>query len=457
MYFYNKTIIVICLIVIIIFLHTKISSMEYFTTSFEAIQTISSLYNNGNFMGINGTINNLSSSDISSNNIKNSNKIITPNICFDAAGVNCMNQSMFSNLLLQASPIKQYMYLPEESSISVMSSSYVPANDCSQLTPDKIGDGKMISALNTTFNTGYSVSKWPSNDINGKYIYRTVAGNVAQSNGTGIKIIVPQPPEGSNYDYEVLWIQTLNERWATFKVYQNVNNTTNYFGSYATGKRILNNISPDGSMHNERWDHFEWYPVPINLTDSREIIISNFYSSDAWFSGFAFSSNPWKHCRVSALSVHWQTNISSDPNGINGSNPAIAWNSDNWNNDPLAQFKSNTTPEIRIPFVNSGRDKIFYIVEHNNSWGPGMIDIAIQVGSTWKIIGNLYTSFDNPFARHFNSKIYQRYLGVVIPKTYLTGLTNFMTIRLNVPHNSGSHFYFREVGTHDANPFQIVS
>jgi hypothetical protein len=466
----NKSIVIICLIIIIFFLYNQMyshnekfynatpsSNSNPIRTSFEAIQTISSLYNNGNFMGINGTINNFSSFDISSNNIKNSNQIITPKLCFDAAGTKCINQEMFSNLLLQASTLKQYMYLPDQSTISVMSSSYIPANDYSQLTPDKIGDGKIISALNTTFAQNYSISKWPSNDINGKYIYRTVNGNTLQSKGTGIKITVPQPPQGSNYDYEVLWIQTLNDRNSTFKVYQNVNNTTNYFGSYATGIRMLNNISPDGSMHNERWDRFEWYPVPINLKDSREIIISNFYSTDTWFSGFAFSSNPWKHCRVSALSVHWQTNISSDPNSINNTNPAITWHSENWYNDPLAQFISNTYPEIRIPFVNSGRDKIFYIIEHNNSWGPGMIDVSIQVGSTWKIIGNLYTSFDNPFAIHFNSKIYQRYLGVVIPRTYLTGLTDFMSIRLNVPYNSGSHFYFREVGTHDANPMQIIS
>jgi hypothetical protein len=420
--------------------------------SVSIVDNISKLYSSGNFNGINGRINNFIANDISANIINtnnlNSSEIISSKVCFDASGLICLDKTIINNFIDLQKPLFRYMYLPNESSLGTV-------NDCSSLSSDKIGDGKigdgkMISALNTTFDMTYSINKW-----DGKYIYRTVNGTTLQSNGTGIKITVPQPPQGSTYDYEVLWIQTLNDRpypgprWSTFKVYQNVNNTTKYFGSYATGNRLLNNISPDGSIHNERWDYFEWYPVPINLKDSREIIISNFYSSDTWYSGFAFSSNPWKHCRVSAISVHWQTNISSDPTGINNTNPAIGWNSDNNNNDPLGQFIGNTSPEIRIPFVKSERNKIFYIIEHNSTWGPSMISIELKKDGVYTKIGNLYTTFNNPFARHFNSKPYQRYYGMVIPKDKLIGITeNFMTLRINVPLNN-YHFYFREVGTHD--------
>jgi hypothetical protein len=467
-----KLICIIILILLIIYFNIILNNKNKESMiSLESLHNISSLYKTNNFLNINGNINNLTSSDISANNINilklNVKNMNTNKLCVDVSQNTCINNSIVSNLIikvnLETSRLNQYMYLPDESSLTTV-------NDCSSLTISKIGSGKILSALNTSFKPDYMVTKWPSNDVNGKYIYTTATGNTIQPNGTGIKITVPQPPQGSTYEYEVLWVQTRNLPYTvsrrstiiyfykanftrtTFKVYQMIDNKIQEFGKYITintgndtGGNLLNNISPDGGIHNERWNQFEWHPVPINLKNSREIIISNFEITDTWFSGFAFSSNPWKHYKINIYSL-----LTNDIQYANFSPiEYVSASRIPTSYDTYAYFLSNTTPVISIPFVNSGRDKIFYIVENNINQGSGMINISI--GNT--VIGNLYTSFDNPFARHYNSKVNQKYLAIIIPKNLTVGL-NILTIKLNIPLIA-NNFCFREMGTHDVNPFQV--
>lgn len=447
-------IILILVILLLILVYFNYNRTEYLDTtnstltpiSNEAIQYISSMYNNQQVLSNNlkilqtADINNIKNNKINSETINsqmiNNSQLITtpqlvsPKICFDDNS--CLDKSAINKLLLISNPINDYMYL---------------SNQCEIWSDLKPRINKEIITKNTTFEMKHDVNKW-----NGKHIYTTTTRNQRQTNGTGIEITVPKPPAGSYYDYTVLWVQTLNDRWSDFKVYNN--SPYNTFGKFSTGLRRLNNISPDGAIHNERWDLFEWYPVPIKLNSDRKIMISNFRAgSDTWFSGFAFSTNPWNHCRISGLSLHWQTN--KDPESdIDGTNPALVWDNNAWNGDPLIRFPPNTQPVFQIPFVNSDKDKIFYVIEHNNNWGPGIISVSIQkTDNTYQDIGGLYTTFNNPFSRHFNSKIYQRYYGVIIPKNLLPTNKNFITIRVSTP--DGNPFYVREVGTHDYNPFSL--
>jgi hypothetical protein len=414
----------------------------------DALQYIYSVFNNQKILSNNleimqnGKINTLTSNQITAeqistkklnSNIITSEQITTPKLCFD--DTNCLSKSAVSSLLLLSNPINNYMYLP---------------NQCTIWSDLKPHINNEITVIGDSFDMAYDTNKW-----NRKNIYGMIGRTQKQPNGTGIQIVVPQPPAGSNYDYNVLWIQTINDRWANFKVYNN--NPYKTFGKYFTGIRKLNNISPNGATHNESWNLFEWYPVPIQLNADRKIMISNFSSidgKDTLFSGFAFSTNPWNHLRVSAISIHYQTN--KDPESdIDRSNPAILLHSE-WNNEALARFVDNTSPSFQIPFVNSGKDKVFYVVEHNNSWGPGVVQSYIlnKDYTSYTPLGGLFTTFDNPFSRHFNSKIYQRYYGVIIPANLLP-TTNFLTIKLDIPLDNAAGLHFREVGTHDFNPFQI--
>jgi len=445
-----RIIIIILLLILIIYLYTKQENFD----SNVALQTISSMYNNQKILSNNleilqeakiqdAKIKDLSANNINTNNLTgntlSSQKITSPQICF--TNNKCLSEATINTLLLSASPINDYMYLPKQSIIWSNLRSYID---------------KDIKVINTGFDLRWNNEKWPSNDQNGKFIYSTTTRSNKESNDTGIEISIPNPPSGSNYDYNVLWVQMLNDRWSTFKVL--TRNPYTSFGKFADGLQYLNNISPNGAIHNERWDRFVWYPVPFKMPDNRKIMINNFRSgSDSWYSGLAFSTNPWNHCKLSGLSIHWQTNkdLESD---IDNTNPMIIWSSDNWNNQPLARFVSNTEPIFKIPYVYSGNDKVFYIIEHNNSWGPGIINVSIQNadGTNYTSLGGLYDTFNNPFARHHNSVMYQRYLGVIIPKNLLPPNINFITIKLSVPYNvNGIHF--REVGTHDYNPFQNVS
>jgi hypothetical protein len=153
------------------------------------------------------------------------------------------------------------------------------------------------------------------------------SGDKAQDNGNGLKITVPK--KINNIDFSVLWVQVTNKinlptsiSWQTFRVYDlSGTSIRKYYGKYIGGANKLNNIDPNGGTQSDQWDAFEWIPVPIDLTGntSREIYISNFYSTDTLFSGFAFSTNPWNHAKSSALSLHWRVNNEDTSLGINNS------------------------------------------------------------------------------------------------------------------------------------------
>lgn len=478
--------------------------------------TINTLNTTGNLVNDTNNYNNftkLNALDINSNTINTNNMnlrnlsidnnltITNPNfnnstlyidtLCFDTN--NCIDKSIFnnfdkinSNKQKYISDKNQYMYLPNSRATNgniINDNNLIWNNIRNEISPDNNAEGK-IKSVNRAWQIDYNNTLW-----NGKNIYKLVYPstlfnllNWTQVDGMGIEVRVPEHPNKANgEDYTVLWVQTLNERWSCFRVYEyDINNrvVVKYFHKHAMGFNNLNKISPDGSTHNDVWDKFEWKPIPINLTGNlqRKLMISISYEGNAsaiqtWFSGIAFSTNPWNHYKYNAVELHWQIHKLVNNNlitTIDNVNSPIGWWSqgtgsswtDKWNDTRLAYFATNNTVAFRIPFVHSNKDKIFYIIEYNTNWGPSVREISIFNNNSYVKLGNLTTTFQNPFATHFNSKRYQRYYAVRIPKELLPPSdpknNNFINLLITIGDagpNTANTFYFTEAGTHDMSPF----
>ena len=118
----------------------------------------------------------------------------------------------------------------------------------------------------------------------------------------------------------------------------------------------------------------------------------------------------------------------------------------NWNNDTLSKINAKTSWELKVPVVPSGRDKLLYLVEHNNNWN-GTMHTGITVNGT--AVQRFRATYDNPFARHWNSKQYQRYVATYIPASMIPADSRYLSVKIDMSKQDDD-INFREIGTHDA-------
>jgi hypothetical protein len=255
-------------------------------------------------------------------------------------------------------------------------------------------------------------------------------------------------------DAEVVWIRFLNDRWQVPKV--TIASTNEKIGRFASGHRNIANYTPDGTMGNDgHWNFHVWMPIPLPRTSIGDIIVTGSGgSADLWLSGIAFSKNPWKHAMNSALAYHWNINtpgVADDQVLNDAAKNGIYWETHNWNNDQLVRIQNNGPGGkaiFYVPVVPSGKDKLVYMVEHNNNWlGTGHTDLSAND----KPIERFRSTYDNPFARNFNSKLYMRYIAAKIPAGYISPTDKFVKITLNMT-GTNHNIYIREMGTHDLFP-----
>jgi len=282
---------------------------------------------------------------------------------------------------------------------------------------------------------GWDETSYVSNPWNLRHILNIGSG--ANSNGNGIKINIPQ-------GYDVIWLRVLNDRWATFRVAPfvddsqvNFSNTVDAIERYAAGYRMLNTISPDGAGPDSQWNVHSWVPFPVRNGANAYAVHSD-VNSDDWISGIAFSKNIWNHAYNPAVAYLWK---------LNGGD-ATGWVSENWNNDQLGLFNGGSNFEVYVPVIFTGRDKMLYIVEHNNNW-TGTMHTGVYVNSVQ--VERFRTSWRNPFAVHHNSKNYCRYMGTRIPANIISQGDKFVRVRIDMTWNNNQHINFRELGTHDYN------
>ncbi len=246
----------------------------------------------------------------------------------------------------------------------------------------------------------------------------------------GLKVNVP-------LGHDVLWLRIPNERWFNVKVEAEEDKSNEDVEHYASGFRNLNEISPDGSVPDSYWNVHKWVPIPLRFQGKITLLCAN--RGDCFISGIAFGKNLHGHAMNSAIAYHW---------GINGGS-AIPGGSANWNNDQLSQIPAGRTSVLKVPVFANGYDKLLYIVEHNSNW-VGTMYTKITVNG--RKVGRLRTSYQNAFSTHFNSKFYHRYIATFIPHDIIDPHQKFLHVVVQMRYQNRP-IYFREIGTHDASPF----
>ncbi len=249
------------------------------------------------------------------------------------------------------------------------------------------------------------------------------------ADGNGALVIVPD-------GYDTLWLRVLGDRWTALKAYF-TDGAQEQVGIFTGGYRSANCYCPDGSLTDSHFDRHQWMPIPAGRSGKIALTAKPGTTSDFWLSALAFSRNPWKHATQSAVGYHWASN------GGDGTHWESGW--ENWNADILSCLMPKTNWELRVPVIPSGRDKLLYVVEHNNNWN-GCMHTGIVVNQT--PIERFIATYDNPFARHWSSKFYNRYIAARIPAELIGDKDKFLSVRIDMSKQN-NRLHFREIGTHD--------
>jgi hypothetical protein len=396
----------------------------------EALQSIVTVYNKDNMIVTNMTSNTLTTPLVKSTadlTLTGNNIILTGNVC--SGGV-CMSAPAFMQTLSRLNKM-DYIYSSDPSNYVVYQDILAAlSSDPNNLTPThpiaKYGNPG-----------GYDSTSYTSRNL---LVNRTLL-SIGSGNGPLKGLIVSVPPGMS-----VIWMRPLNDRWFTTTVYD-LQQTS--YGTFAWGKRNLNTLSPDGGTADGPFAYHTWMPIalPINTTPAgplntyrKFVLVNGRGDTDGWISGIAFSTNPWNHASTGCLTHWWR---------LNGDSALAGWN-DNWNNDPFVSIQAGAVSTILVPVVPSGKDKIIYLIDHNNNW---------QTSAHTKIMVNgqpverLKTTYSNPISHHFNSKPWSRYIGARVPASLIPSNSSLVTLTIDLTYQARSEApnpAIRESGTHDA-------
>jgi hypothetical protein len=264
-------------------------------------------------------------------------------------------------------------------------------------------------------DTTYETAKWHDHH----------AINFGHSQSKFVEITVP---EGFN----TLWVRVFGNDWTVLQTYHNFRWQDRWCGGY----RSINNYCPDGSLSDGHAYVHQWLPIPVKGSGIHSLRSNTAGAGgDFWLSGLAFSKNPWNHATQQAVGYYW---------AVNGGDKVV-WDTENWNNDVVAKLMANSNFELKVPVIHSGRDKLLYLIEHNNNWN-GCMHKGITVNG--HPIERFTATYDNPFARHWNSKMYERYIAARIPAAWIDENDSLLDVRIDMTEQDNT-IYFREIGTHD--------
>ncbi|MFK0731365.1 MAG: hypothetical protein ACFKPT_02870 [Gloeotrichia echinulata GP01] len=270
-------------------------------------------------------------------------------------------------------------------------------------------------------------------------------GGKNEEDGNGAEVTIPK-------GYDTVWVRVLGERWNAIKAYF-TDGEREQIGVWTGGMRSANCYCPDGSLSDSCDVYHQWLPIPAGRSGKLALIpkaYSEYINTEKmnlefWLSGLAFSKNPWSHATQSALGYR---------SGVNGGDKTI-WDkdSDNWNNDIYTRIEPKKKTILQVPVRPSKRDKLLYLVEINNYWnnnsnGCMHNGITVKAKGIEEKIERFCATYDNPFARHWNSKFSNRYIAARIPKNLIDEKDRYLTVEIDMTQQNYG-ISFRELGTHD--------
>jgi hypothetical protein len=157
----------------------------------------------------------------------------------------------------------------------------------------------------------------------------------------------------------------------------------------------------------------------------------NYGGNDCWISGIAFSSNPWAHAMNSAVAYHWI---------VNGGTPNPTWVNHNANGDHQSRLDRGKNYVLNVPVVKSNTDKLLYFVLLDEQ-----MDCKITVND--KPVDKLAKVDNNPFAKFFNSRAYNKFVGTKVPNDSIPA-SGFIKVTVDLT-GLNTDINFREIGTID--------
>jgi len=315
----------------------------------------------------------------------------------------------------------------------------------------------------------------------------------------GFKILIPNPTI-IGFKCKVVWIEIKNNYIRSFRVTSSYPDISNNVLDvvYSNYKSFSNSLRPDGADYNLIGDKdrnfsktTQWIPIPINYDllssekaiyirrNRNDILVNDTLNPTLAITGLAFTTNPWNHCKLPAIAIHWSLNayglspnvdkLSTSTTLIHASQPNKVITPFNACTDYIT-FDGNLLI-TRIPVINSGKDKLLYLNIANNTTNINIHDVLIQTDTTILLssddisksnilnssqfftnktitqIETFATTYDNPFARFFNSHKNNRYIATKIPASLIK--SNFIGVILQSQLSSGNGLMIREIGTHD--------
>jgi len=214
------------------------------------------------------------------------------------------------------------------------------------------------------------------------------------------------------------------------------------FGIVAGGYRENFQIAPDGCLPNHDYNNHGWVPINVHGHDGSIYLVPQARTTNnVWLSGIAFSDNPSGLIWRSAVNLYW---------ALNGGN-VLGWHSHNWNRDHLAFIAPNTFVTMKVPVVDTGNDKVFYIVTHGNNWAEGAHS-AVYVNGT-KLDDRMSGGWGNAYQRLLGKQRFQNYYAVRVPAILISEDATEIDVQIDTRTTTDVSFphriYLREAGTHD--------
>ena len=308
---------------------------------------------------------------------------------------------------------------------------------------EALRQGAIAKLGNPAVPSDWNTRHGPQNLWNKRTIVQFGTNNDADGNGAVVTL-----PDG----YDTVWVRLLNDRWNVIKAYILEGDALNQdLGLWAGGARA-HSICPDGSISDSdgtdathtanRHNHHQWFAVPVGRAGRIALISKQGTENGLWISGVAFSRNPWAHATQSAAGYHW---------GLNGTESGVRLAFIH-HGDIYGSFLNPANLALQVPVLPSGRDKLLYVINpHYLLAESARYDCDVQhtmVSVNGQPVGRFMATYDNPFARHWNTMPACAYSAVRVPAELIRPGDRYLKVQIDTSKQVDI-FAFRELGTHD--------